>query len=95
VAPHLMLPAISEQLYQFGMPGAVLDDFAERSAVFESEKIFGAIDYRDSVVKPILSHWKIDQLRGLSPSCEKIQERILKLESVLTRMIERSRAKRS
>ncbi len=94
VAPEVMLPAIATQLYSFGMPGGVLDDFAERSAVFESEEIFGAVDFRDYVVAPILSFWKIDQLRGLPPHVEKVQERILKLESVLTRIIERS-AKRN
>jgi acyl-[acyl-carrier-protein] desaturase len=90
IAPELMLPAIAVQLYSFGMPGDVLDDFRERAAVFERERIFGALEFRDHVVKPILTHWKIDQLRGLPPEIEKVQERILKLENVLTRMIKRS-----
>lgn len=93
VAPELMLPAISTQLYSFGMPGGVLDDFAERSQIFEKENIFGALAYRDHVVKPILKHWKIDQITGLPPHVEKIQERILKLESVLSRRIDRAVAK--
>jgi acyl-[acyl-carrier-protein] desaturase len=95
IAPELMLPAIATQLYGFGMPGDIMDDFSERSAVFESEEIFGAIDYRDHVVAPILTYWKIANLRGLPPHIEKVQERILKLESVLTRMIERSLVKRN
>ncbi len=89
IAPNLMLPAIANQLYSFGMPGGVLEDFKERSAVFESERIFGALEFRDHVVKPILRHWKIDQLRGLSADGEKAQARILKLEKILTRKIER------
>lgn len=89
-APDLMLPAIATQLYSFGMPGGVIHDFAERSAIFESEGIFGAVDFRDNVVAPLVSHWKIDQIRGLSPHAEKAQERILKLDSVLTRKIERA-----
>jgi acyl-[acyl-carrier-protein] desaturase len=91
IAPQLMLPAIAKQLYSFGMPGDVLDDFSERSAVFESEGIFTSLDFRDHVVRPLLSHWKIEQLRGLPPEIEKVQERILKLESVVTRMVERSK----
>jgi acyl-[acyl-carrier-protein] desaturase len=90
IAPELMLPAIATQFYGFGMPGGVLEDFKERAAVFESENIFGPLEYRDHVVKPILKYWKIDQLRGLPPHIEKIQERILKLENVLTRTIKRS-----
>jgi acyl-[acyl-carrier-protein] desaturase len=95
IVPELMLPAIAAQFYGFGMPGGVLDDFASRSAVFEKEGIFGAIHYRDHVVKPILKHWKIDQMRGLPPHIEKVQERILKLEKVLSRAIDRSQSARS
>jgi hypothetical protein len=76
------------------MPGGVLDDFDERSAVFEAKGIFTAMDFRDGVVAPILGHWKIDTIRGLPPHIEKIQERILKLESVLTRKIDRAASKR-
>jgi acyl-[acyl-carrier-protein] desaturase len=89
VAPGPMLPAIAKQLYSFAMPGDVLEDFSERSAVFETEGIFTAADFRDHVVHPILTHWKIDQLTGLKPAAEKARDRIMKLESVLTRMMER------
>lgn len=91
IAPELMLPAIANQFYGFGMPGGVLDDFSERSAVFAEHNIFGPLEYRDHVVKPILAYWKIDQLRGLPPQIEKVQERILKLESVLTRTLKRTK----
>jgi acyl-[acyl-carrier-protein] desaturase len=90
VAPEMMLEPIANQFYSFAMPGDIMDNFSERAATFASESIFGPIEFRDHVVKPILNHWKIDQLRGLPPHLEKVQERILKLERVLTRIIERS-----
>jgi len=89
IAPHLMLPAIMSQLFGFGMPGKTMEGFAERSAIFATERIFGAREFRDHVVKPILVYWQIDKLRNLSPEVEKIQERILKLERVLDRVVER------
>lgn len=91
IAPELMLPAIANQFYSFAMPGGVLDDFSQRSATFEDEGIFTRADFRDNIVKPILlNHWKIDKLRGLPPEIEKIQERLLNLEKVLTRMMEKA-----
>lgn len=86
-APELMLPAIMKQLYSFSMPGDGFDRFEERSAVIAAEGIFGAREYRDLVVKPILAYWEIDKLRGLPPEAERARERILKLEKVLDRML--------
>ncbi len=94
IVPDKILPAIATQFYSFGMPGGALADFAARSAVFESERIFGGLEFRDGVVKPILAHWKLEQLRGLTPVAEKARDRIMKLESVLTRAIERTARKR-
>lgn len=88
-APELMLPAIMKQLYSFSMPGDGFERFEERSAVIAEEGIFGTREYRDQVVKPILAHWEIDKLRGLPPEAERAQERILKLEKVLDRMLAR------
>ncbi len=88
-APELMLPAIMKQLYSFTMPGDGFDRFEERSAVIAAEGIFSVHEYRDSVVRPILVHWGIDKLRGLSAEAERVRERILKLDRVLERMIDR------
>jgi acyl-[acyl-carrier-protein] desaturase len=92
IAPHLMLPAIANQFYSFAMPGEMIEDFPARAAIIAAENIFGTLQYRDHVVKPILAYWKIDQLKGLSPELEKIQERILRLEQVLTRTIQRAQS---
>lgn len=87
--PDLMLPAIAKQLYSFEMPGAGLSDFDERTANSATLGIYGALEHRDLVIKPVLSHWEIDQLTGLSPEAERARERILRIPKILDRVIER------
>lgn len=87
IAPELMMPAIMKQLYSFDMPGLGMDEFEKRTATIAAEKIFSAREFRDSVIKPIISHWGIDKITGLSPTAERCRERILKLEKVLDRVV--------
>lgn len=89
IAPELMLPAIQTRLYGFDMPGDGIEGFTERSALMAEEGIFGTREYRDGVVKPVLAYWEIDKLRGLPPDAERACERILNLERLLGRMIDR------
>lgn len=87
--PDLMLPAINAQMYSFSMPGNGMSNFEIRQAVIANAGIYGAREHRDLVVMPLLRYWKLDQLTGLSPESEKIRDRILRLEKVLDRMVER------
>ena len=89
VAPDLMLPAIMKQLYSFEMPGAGMDSFELRQLTIANAGIYGVREHRDQVVLPLLKFWDIDGLTDLSPAAAKAQERILKLEKVLTRMVEK------
>lgn len=87
LAPDVVLQALVNQLYGFDMPGAMMPNFDERSKVFAGERIFGALEFRDNVVKPLLNYWGIEGLTGLKPESQKLQERILKLERVLDRVV--------
>lgn len=89
IAPELMLPAIMNQLYGFSMPGTGMSNFELRQAMIANAGIYGAREHRDQVIMPLLSYWKLEQLTGLSAESQKIAERILKLERVLDRMVER------
>jgi len=89
LAPELMLPAIMAQLYRFEMPGSGMSNFQLRQATIANAGIYGTREHRDMVVMPVLRFWEIDKLRGLSPETTKVQERILRLEKVLDRMVER------
>ena len=87
--PDLALPAIKNQLYSFTMPGTGMSNFEIRQAVIANAGIYGAREHRDLVIMPLLRYWKLDRITGLSPEMEKIRDRILKLEKLLDRMVER------
>ncbi len=89
LAPELVLPAMMNQLYSFEMPGSGMTNFELRKAMIADAGIYGAREHRDMVIAPLLRFWAIDKLTGLSPETQKVQERILRLEKVLDRMVER------
>lgn len=89
LAPELVLPAIMVQFYSFSMPGTGMSNFELRQATIANAGIYGAREHRDQIVLPLLRFWNIESLTGLSPEATKVQERILKLEKVLDRMVER------
>jgi acyl-[acyl-carrier-protein] desaturase len=92
----LALPAIMKQLYSFEMPGAGgMENFDERTQIAADLSIYGALEHRDMVIKPLLQYWGIDKLKPLSPEGRRAQERILKLLAVLDRMVERQQAQSS
>jgi len=93
IAPELMLPAIVNQFYSFEMPGSNMSGFELRLATIANEGIYGAREHRDLVIMPVINYWKISELTGLSPESQKAQERILKLEKILDRMVERQERK--
>lgn len=87
--PDLMLTAIMNQFYSFSMPGTGMTNYELRQATIADAGIYGAREHRDQVIKPLVSYWDIEKLTGLTPAAQKAQERILKLEKVLDRMVER------
>lgn len=91
--PDLALPAIMNQFYSFEMPGLGMSNYEIRRAVIANAGIYGAREHRDLVIMPVLRYWKLENLTGLSPEMEKIRDRILRLEKVLDRMVERQERK--
>lgn len=89
IAPEIMLPAIMNQFYSFAMPGTGMTNFEFRQASIANAGIYGAREHRDLVMIPVIKYWEIDKLTGLTPAGQKTQERILRLEKVLDRMVER------
>ncbi len=87
--PDLILPAIMKQLYSFSMPGSKMSNFELREATIANAGIYGAREHRDMVIKPLLNFWELESIKGLTPEVEKTRDRVLKLEKVLDRMVDR------
>lgn len=89
IAPELMLPALNAQLYSFEMPGTGMNKYELRRATIENAGIYGIREHRDLVIRPLLKFLEIDKLKDLPPGTAKVQSRVLKLDKVLIRMIEK------
>jgi len=89
LAPELCLRAIANQLYSFEMPGTGMTDFELRQALIADAGIYGAREHRDLVIKPLLKFWRLDLLTDLSPAAEKYRDKIMRLERLLDRLVER------
>lgn len=84
--PELTLPGIMNQLYSFEMPGSGMSNFEFRQYTIANAGIYGVREHRDQVINPLLRFWEIDKIIVSNPEAQKAQERILRLEKVLTRM---------
>jgi len=89
IVPDLALPAIMNQLYSFEMPGAGMSNFELRQTTIANAGIYGAREHRDLVIGPVLKFWRIDERQPKTLQGKKAQERILKLDKLLQRMIEK------
>lgn len=87
--PDLMLPAILKQLLSFQMPGVGMSDFYERHTIAADLGIYGALEHRDLVIKPVLQFWDVEKLRNLRPETERVRERILRIPLLMDRLVEK------
>ncbi|MEM7093153.1 MAG: acyl-ACP desaturase [Actinomycetota bacterium] len=65
--PDLVLPALARVLNDFAMPGIGIPGFARRATRMAKLGIYNLRIHAENVVEPLLRHWKIDQITGLSP----------------------------
>ena len=89
IVPELMLPAIMNQFYSFSMPGTGMSNYELRQAIIADAGIYGTREHRDMVILPLIKYWDIAGIKNLSSGLQKIQSRILRIEQVLDRMVER------
>ncbi|NUQ96231.1 MAG: acyl-ACP desaturase [Streptomyces sp.] len=75
IAPSPTVEAICREVMQCGMPGAgLLPDFLERELVIAQAGIYNSSVHYDSVVSPLLSHWDLFSLEGLTPRAERMRQ---------------------
>lgn len=87
--PDIVIEAICNQFYSFQMPGTGMTNFELRQAMIADAGIYGAREHRDLIVKPLLSYFKIEDYEVTTAKGAKAKERLLKIEKVLDRMVEK------
>jgi acyl-[acyl-carrier-protein] desaturase len=96
IDPSAMVVAIDRQVRDFAMPGTGISGFAARAASIARAGIYDLALHHDQVLAPVLRHWKVEELEGLTGEAEEARDRLFhhlaRLESVGRRLVERRQA---
>jgi acyl-[acyl-carrier-protein] desaturase len=77
IAPSEMMLAINRQVTGFAMPGLDIPEFKQKAIEIAKAGIYDLRIHHDEVVLPVLfTHWKIDQVTGLTDEAEQARDGI-------------------
>jgi acyl-[acyl-carrier-protein] desaturase len=76
VAPDQSVIAIRDVVQNFEMPGSTIEGFTRRSLKIALAGIYDLRIHRDEVLAPVLRHWRLFDLEGLSPQAEQAREEL-------------------
>ena len=84
IDPSAMVMAINRQVLGFQMPGIDMPEFRAKAVQMAKAGIYDLRIHHDQVVLPVLfTHWKIDQLTGLTDAAEEARDGITNYLTVL------------
>ncbi|MEX5710691.1 acyl-ACP desaturase [Parafrankia sp. FMc6] len=96
LAPDRMVPVIRDEIVNFQMPGTGIRDFGRKARYIAQAGIYDLRIHHDDVVSPILRHWKLLELEGLSGEAAKARDEIgvfmAGLDALATRQEEKKAA---
>jgi acyl-[acyl-carrier-protein] desaturase len=93
--PDIVLPALNRTLQNFQMPGVGIPGFARRALKMARIGIYNQRIHAENVVEPLLRHWKIDSITGLSPEAAEAQEAIMAIVPDLIEKAEQFEARQN
>jgi acyl-[acyl-carrier-protein] desaturase len=84
VDPSEAVLAISRQVLGFTMPGLEMADFRAKALQMAKAGIYDLRIHHDQVITPVLfTHWKIDQLEGLTDEAKRARDGIVEYLAML------------
>jgi acyl-[acyl-carrier-protein] desaturase len=83
LAPDQAMRAITEVVKTFEMPGSDIPGFQRKAVEMAVAGVYDLRQHRDDVVMPVLRHWKVFEVEGLSAEGEKAR---LELSEFLERL---------
>jgi acyl-[acyl-carrier-protein] desaturase len=93
ISPDAMMRAITDEVVNFAMPGAVIPSFQRKAALMAKAGIYDLRIHHDDVVQPLLRYWKVFDLTGLGAVGEAAREELATfikgLDSQVSRFEER------
>lgn len=79
IDPSRMVIAVDKQVRGFAMPGTGIVDFDRHARLIANAGIYDLQVHHDSILEPIvLTHWKVDELTGLTDEAELARESLFK-----------------
>jgi acyl-[acyl-carrier-protein] desaturase len=74
LAPDATLQAITDEITNFAMPGAIIPGFTRKAAAIAHAGIYDLRIHHDDILMPLLRHWNIFHLTGLGPTGEQARD---------------------
>lgn len=92
-APSVVLDGIYNTFANFQMPGTSIPGFLRRSVEVARAGIYNLRIHKEKVVEPLIEHWGIGDLTGLTPHAREVQDKIMSLPRLLGARAERFEAR--
>jgi acyl-[acyl-carrier-protein] desaturase len=96
VDPSGMVEAIKRQVMSFEMPGTGIPGFVEHAKAVARAGIYDLGVHHDAILRPVvLGHWDVAGRKGLTPSAEAAQDRLVRFITRLGRASTRGKERRA
>jgi acyl-[acyl-carrier-protein] desaturase len=84
IDPSAMMMAINREVIGFAMPGLEIPEFRAKAVQIAKAGIYDLRIHHDQVVLPVLfTHWKIDELTGLTDEAEEARDGVMNYLAML------------
>jgi len=74
--PSGVVEAVTAEVVEFQMPGAGMAQYRRKAAQMAKAGIYDLRIHHDEIIWPLLRHWGIFELEGLTPSAEEARKRL-------------------
>jgi acyl-[acyl-carrier-protein] desaturase len=94
IDPSTVVEAIDRRVRDFEMPGTGIPDFNAHAKLIAAAGIYDFALHHDQILVPvILTHWKLEQLTGLTPAAEEARDRVVRYMDRLGQLAKRMSAR--
>ena len=94
IDPSTVVEAIDRRVRDFEMPGTGIPDFNAHAKLIAAAGIYDFGLHHDQILVPVVfTHWKIEQLTGLTPEAEEARDRVVRYVERLGQLAKRMSAR--
>jgi acyl-[acyl-carrier-protein] desaturase len=88
-APSVVMEGIYNTFANFQMPGTGIPGFLRRSVEIAKAGVYNLRVHHDRVLLPLLEHWNVGGLTGLTTAAAEFQDRLMNLPAEIIAKAER------